>query len=200
MRIYLSARFERQSEMQIYGEQLRAESVEVVSHWTNLDLPSSDGFSGIAPPRRALDAMMRVEQVVKCNVLVMFSDAQRRLAWSAPDPRGERHWEAGIALALGKRVLVVGPTENVFEDLPDVEHFAEWPECVARILELEQTDALTTRQAAEEAGVTAYEIRKWIASGELMAPTRDGRYVISRNDIDRVKARKRRAAAEKAGM
>jgi hypothetical protein len=238
MRVYLSARFERQDEMQRYSEQLRAEGIEVLSAWTELDCPSSDGFTGIASDRRALQAMMDVQQLVGSNVLVSFSDAAalcssrmghnrevcgHRLTEHAPaegdpnrlfceqcgcgewkpgpahfDPRGGKHVETGISLALGKRILLVGSAENVFHDLPDVEHFADWPGCLARILELRESDALTTRQAAEEAGVTVQDINRWIDSGELMAAKREGRYAVPRNDLDRVKARRRRTAAARA--
>lgn len=192
MRVYLSARFERQEEMQRYSEQLRAEGIEVVSAWTELDSPSSDGFTGIAVERRALTAMMDVQQLVGANALVLFSDAAN------PDPRGGKHVETGIALALSKRILLVGSAENVFHNLPDVEHFPAWPECMARILELRESDALTTRQAAIESGMTVSQINAWIRGGDLLAAKRNGRYVIPRNDLDRVKARKRRVAAEKA--
>ena len=178
--------------MQRYSEQLRAEGIEVLSAWTELDCPSSDGFTGIATERRALQAMMDVQQLVGSNVLVSFSDA------AAADPRGGKHVETGIALALGKRILLVGSAENVFHNLPDVEHLSDWPGCLARILELRESDGLTTRQAAEEAGVTPMQIVQWIRAGELAAVQRDGRYVIGRNDLDRVKARRRRAAAERA--
>ena len=40
--------------------------------------------------------------------------------------RGGRHAEFGIALALGKRVIVIGPRENVFHALPAVERYESW--------------------------------------------------------------------------
>ena len=126
MRVYLAARWERQEEMQRYSEQLRAEGIEVVSAWTEIDSPSSDGYTGIARDHRALQAMMDVQQLVSANVLVLFSDVGN------PDPRGEKHVESGIALALGKRVLLVGSAENVFHSLPDVEHFPGWVDCLGR--------------------------------------------------------------------
>ena len=75
---------------------------------------------------------------------------------------------------------------------------AIWPECFARILELRKTDVLSTRQAADEAGVTTQDIVRWISSGKLLAAKRDGRYTVPRNDLDLVKARRRREAADRA--
>src|SRR5271166_2519107 len=143
MRVYLAARFERQHEMRCYAEQLRAEGIEVVSTWLEFDSPSLDGFSGIATERRALQAMLCVQQLVTTNVVAVFSDVPH-----APDSHGNKHVEMGAALALGKRVLLCGKPENNFHELPDVERFDGWCECFARILELRETDALTIRQAA----------------------------------------------------
>jgi hypothetical protein len=190
MRVYLSARFERQNEMQLYSEQLRAEGIEVLSAWTEIDSPSSNNFNGIGTQRRALFAMMNLQQLVGSHVLVVFSDAGGKA-----DRLGEKHVDLGVALALGKRLLLVGAAENSYHDLPDVEQFATWPPCFMRILEWRNTDAMTTRQAAAEAGVTTREIAKWIRTGKLLAMKRDGRYVVGRNDLDRARALHRRTAA-----
>ena len=40
--------------------------------------------------------------------------------------RGGRHVELGMALALNLRVIVVGPAENVFCLLPEVERYPSW--------------------------------------------------------------------------
>lgn len=193
MRVYLSAKFERQKEMQLYSEQLRAEGIEVVSTWTDLDVASRDGFSGIAPERRALAAMLDVQQLVRSNLLVLFSDGD------AADPRGGKHVEFGIGLALGKRLMLVGRQENVFHDLPDVERCDDWPQTLRRVLELRDSDALSVSQAAREANVTCADVLYWIKSNRLPAvkDTR-GRWVIGRNDLDQVKASRCRRAAEKA--
>jgi hypothetical protein len=46
---------------------------------------------------------------------------------NATPATGGRHVEFGLALAQGKRVIVVGPRENVFHYLlPDSQIFATW--------------------------------------------------------------------------
>jgi hypothetical protein len=40
--------------------------------------------------------------------------------------KGGRHVELGYALALGKRVILVGRVEHVFHALPEVEWFDDW--------------------------------------------------------------------------
>jgi hypothetical protein len=47
---------------------------------------------------------------------------------------GGRHVEFGLALAQGKRVIVVGPRENVFHYLlPESQVFATWNQAFATI-------------------------------------------------------------------
>lgn len=40
--------------------------------------------------------------------------------------KGGRHVEFGVALALEKRLILVGPRENVFHTLPEIEHYPTW--------------------------------------------------------------------------
>jgi hypothetical protein len=40
---------------------------------------------------------------------------------------GARHVEFGIGLALGKRIIVVGKAENLFQRLNEVTVVADWP-------------------------------------------------------------------------
>ena len=44
--------------------------------------------------------------------------------------KGGRHVEFGYGLGLGKKMIVVGPRENVFHTLPQIEHYEDWPHLV----------------------------------------------------------------------
>ena len=68
------------------------------------------------------------EDVTSADVVVSFTEAPRSSA-----SRGGRHVEYGIALGLGKRVLVVGYRENIFHWLPHVE-FYETPTMALAVL------------------------------------------------------------------
>lgn len=57
-----------------------------------------------------------------------LTDELNRLAGKAS--RGGRHVEFGMAIALGKRAIVVGSQENVFHLLPGVEVYATWEACL----------------------------------------------------------------------
>lgn len=52
------------------------------------------------------------------DLVVSFTEAE-----DAPASRGGRHVSFGVALALGKRLVVVGHRENVFHTLPQVQFF-----------------------------------------------------------------------------
>jgi hypothetical protein len=45
---------------------------------------------------------------------------------SAGGGKGGRHVEYGLALGLGKRLIICGPRENIFHTLPQVEHYPDW--------------------------------------------------------------------------
>lgn len=195
MRVYLSARFQRQEEMRRYAAQLRDQAVEVVSAWHDVDVPSVDGFAGLDNQRRAWLAMLDLQQLMGTNVVAAFATPDDSHSGRL-DETGGRHVEFGVSLALGKRVLLIGDSENCYHSLPDVEHFPAWPAALDRILELRGGDAMTSRQAAKEASTTIQQIGMWIREGRLPAAKRNGRYVIARNDLDRAKAIHLRARAD----
>ncbi len=67
-------------------------------------------------------ALIDFEQVRDCNTLVIVN---------AMKSEGKA-CEMGMALAMGKRVILVGPRDtNVFYDLPQVEQVASADEAIA---------------------------------------------------------------------
>lgn len=127
MRVYLSARFERQSELKRYAADLRKAGIDVGSRWLGASLDDETCNAEAAAVADLLD-------VIACDVLIAFTDQPSR-------PRGGRHVEFGIAvgLSLGMRpgaairLIVVGPNEHVFHALPGVEHVGSWAEAFARV-------------------------------------------------------------------
>jgi hypothetical protein len=73
-------------------------------------------------------AMEDYADLLKADCTISLMETPRN------NSRGGRHVEFGIAVALGHRLMVVGPRETVFHHLPEVEHFDTWEECVAKIL------------------------------------------------------------------
>jgi nucleoside 2-deoxyribosyltransferase len=109
--VYLAGRTARRQELVNAAATLRTEGIEVVSSW--LDDPKagsarSDGDAAGAACRNLRD-------VKRCDVLVAVTEGEGSVG------KGGRHVELGIALALGKRVLLVGPPEHVFHRMVAVE-------------------------------------------------------------------------------
>lgn len=129
-RYYLAARYSRREEICEYGQALREIGGVVECRWLlgthqlhpgagKIDVENhpEHGTSMEAAPFAADD----VEDVADSDTIVFFSEP--------PDTgnRGGRHVEFGMAIALGKRLVVIGPRENVFHTLPQVERYDNWP-------------------------------------------------------------------------
>ena len=146
MKIYLAARYSRRLELCGYREQLQRAGHIVTSRWlngahqiTDVGMPIGpsgeslvEGDSGCDSPEAArLRTSFAVEDVVDvfhAGVLIAFTEPPR----SGPT-RGGRHVELGMAIASGKRVIVVGHRENIFCWLPGVEFYPDWSACCAAI-------------------------------------------------------------------
>ena len=61
-------------------------------------------------------AEIDVADIEACEIVIVFSETPRET-----NSRGGRHVELGMALALKKRIFVVGPVENVFMSLPQIQ-------------------------------------------------------------------------------
>ena len=84
------------------------------------------------PPEGRAFAEDDVEDLRRSDVLLSFSEAPR-----SGKSRGGRHVEFGMALAFSMtrwppmRLIVVGPRENIFHCLPQVEVCATWEQAKA---------------------------------------------------------------------
>jgi len=116
--VYLSGRFGWREELNRYREELAQLGVEVTSRW--LTDPTPD----LTDEAWRLLASKDREDIERAEAFVLFADSSR-------DSGGGRHVEFGIALALGKRVIVVGEIENLFQCLAEVEVVTSWDEALA---------------------------------------------------------------------
>lgn len=133
MIVYLAARYTRRLELCAYRATLAEHGITVNSRWLNgshqLDnegRPLGDMgelmFEAGSPEvdhYRWKFAIDDRDDVLGADRLVAFTEQPR-----SGNSRGGRHVELGIALGAGIPVTVVGPRENVFCWLPEVEHFA----------------------------------------------------------------------------
>ena len=135
MKIYLAARYGRSAEMRGVRDALEASGHEVVSGW--IDAPAAT-----SPRERADLAVSALEEIRFCDVLISFTGG-------SDSERGGRHAEFGAALVLGKRLVVAGPREHVFHDLPQVEWYLDWAH-LAMTLAPEFAEQAIERAAAAE--------------------------------------------------
>ncbi len=118
MRIYLAARFDRSAEMVGVAGVLARAGHFVTSRWIHGRQNSPD----------LLSAVEDVEDLTRADCLVSFTERPTEgVPWAA---RGGRHVEFGVAVAMGKRLCVVGPRENIFHHLPRVEVFRSVTELI----------------------------------------------------------------------
>lgn len=127
VRYYLAAAFTRRAEMRGYRDELLAKVLnsEVTSRWVNDDGKWAEDFPPDMINDSPQDCMSIAEgdldDIVEANVLVLFAGAGR----------GGRHVEFGYAMALGKRLVVIGTREILFHTLPIVEVYPTWEDFLA---------------------------------------------------------------------
>ncbi len=122
MRVYLAAMFSRQVEMRGVTSKLRWIGCEVVARWL---WEKGDLLSDLATNN--------FDDIRLANMVISFTEPPSEAVDGAT--RGGRHVEFGIGLALGKRMIVVGPRENIFHHYPSVEVYATLEEVIAKLKE-----------------------------------------------------------------
>jgi nucleoside 2-deoxyribosyltransferase len=118
--IYIAGRFSRRFEFQGYRADVQRAGFTVVSRW--IDLAKENEANA------ARCAMDDLEDLRLSDTVIVFGDEPR-----STRSRGGRHVEFGYALALGKRMILVGHRENIFASLPAIEFFETWPQALAAL-------------------------------------------------------------------
>lgn len=124
MYIYLAADYARKDEMQGCRDVLEALGHQITSRW----IDNSDSIEGagigtkmISPdrlPELSKFAEKDYEDIVACDTLILFTTGEKT--------RGGRHTEFGIALALRKGLIIIGPREHVFHCPEWIKHYLTW--------------------------------------------------------------------------
>jgi hypothetical protein len=117
MRIYLAAAYHHYPLMQEVAALLTQHGHTVMSRWIKGANAAHDGnlFAPEVLQRSQQWAQGDLEDVKAAEVLLYFSEPGTR-------QRGGKAVEFGVALALGKRLIVVGGFEHLFHTLRAVEH------------------------------------------------------------------------------
>lgn len=120
MNIYIAARFSRRPEANALAHQMKALGHAITCRWVK---PDSDHLLPTGLSQQAADDERRrfaeedFEDVRACDLLISLQEEPRN------NSRGGRHVEFGMALALNKGVVCIGPRETVFHHLPGVRNF-----------------------------------------------------------------------------
>lgn len=124
MKIYLAASFTRLKEIQAYTWPLITAGHEIVSAWLGQDPDAEDAAWENDPIRRVTAATADLAGVRRAHVVIIFTEPP-----DAITSHGGAMVEFGYALALQKKIIVVGPPQNCFIDYclrGNVPHFSEW--------------------------------------------------------------------------
>ena len=110
--------------MQVIREQLCAAGHSVTSRWIDggHQLAVIEISTSARCEEQSRFAREDWDDLVEADCVISFTEPPRELNSS----RGGRHVEYGMALALGKKIIVVGFLENVFHHLPEVLFFEDW--------------------------------------------------------------------------
>jgi hypothetical protein len=118
MKIYLASRFSRRQEMRLVRDMLASHGHYVTSRWIDLhdDIKAQEHsfvpeFLESNPGFCATYTQHDIEDLTAADCVVSFT---------GQGDKGDRHVEFGLAVALGKILILVGPRENVFHTLPSV--------------------------------------------------------------------------------
>ena len=128
--VYLIARYGRYPELQYYAKDLEALGYTVTSRWILGDHDMRADGQAETDAWHAVWAEEDWDDLTHAQICIAFTEGPGEVLGRA---RGGRHTEFGIALALGKRCLVIQYRENIFYWLPPVEYYATWAECCAQL-------------------------------------------------------------------
>src|SRR5713226_6452736 len=117
MRIYIAARYSRRAEMAAQAGILRAAGHEVTSRWL---VEHNVEWTGGHDPQWEEISLGDIEDIDSAEVVISFTHPR-----GTPVTGGGRHVEFGYAYAKGKKLIIVGPRENVFHHLPGVEFYQD---------------------------------------------------------------------------
>lgn len=125
MKVYLCASYTRIYELWGYAADLEAAGHEVTSRW----LTGTHDTPGREPTYAEMQrwAQEDIEDLTRSEWVIAFTEPK-----GSPNTRGGRHVEWGAALnsRLVRRLTIIGPIENVFYALPNIERYEQWSDLI----------------------------------------------------------------------
>jgi nucleoside 2-deoxyribosyltransferase len=112
MKFYLAAGFSRKDEIAEKTRQLESKGIGVTSSWPWEDASPNATLQDVDCP---IVAAKDIAEIDAADGVILFTQEPTK-----PFVRGGRMHEFGYAQGKGKRLIVVGPRENIFHYLPNV--------------------------------------------------------------------------------
>ena len=120
MTVYLAAAWSRRKEISLIADQLnKIPGVCVKARWLKEPIKAKEKHCFHFCQKRA---QVDVQDVKKADILIRFTDDLRRKLVPARLATGARMFEMGYAYALGKKIIVVGGHQPIFDYLPGIIH------------------------------------------------------------------------------
>jgi hypothetical protein len=120
MKVYLAARFDRKDEMKEFSLRLKEIGIGVTSRWLD-EKPLPHGQAAQARFLRNT-AQMDADDVKAADILIRFSDNLSTKTIPSKWGTGSRLEECGMATAWGKRIVIVGGRQSLFDRFPQRIH------------------------------------------------------------------------------
>lgn len=152
MKVYLSARYARMSELAVYRDELADHGIGCTSTW----------LTGSTFENSTANAVQDIDDVYAADAFVAFAEEPVEFSDKPYASRGGRHVEFGVAFETGLPIIVVGPRENVFHLLPGVMQVDTWEDALRELQELairEMGDRILKGALAEQRRARRQKVR-----------------------------------------
>lgn len=148
MKIYFAGSWYRKNELREIRNKVISYDPTLISVSTWLDDPDGphDRESTRTFAIKQADAMRDSRDVAECDLFILFTSDNPKFQVG-----GGKFWEFGRAYTLKKGCIVVGPQEQIFENMPFVGHLDNAKELLAAV-------------SAKELPTLAYMYRVWEGS------------------------------------
>lgn len=109
LKLYIAGRYSKLKELKEESQAFVKAGMQITASWLD-NKEEGMSFNDIA--------VIDLKDVDEADVLVLYTEP-----YGTQVPGGGRHVEFGYALAKGKKMVIVGPLENVFHWHPEVKVF-----------------------------------------------------------------------------
>jgi nucleoside 2-deoxyribosyltransferase len=118
VKIYVAAQYSWRDQVKAYAKQLEDAGFEITSTWLQERKGSGTELTELSNRFLREHAANDLRDIEAADMVVFFSVGPTELT-----KRGGRHVEFGLAYAMGKKIVVCGPKENIFHYLDEIVQF-----------------------------------------------------------------------------